>query len=42
VFSTGGIDVPITNGSRYEPAVLMSPSPMVLEPAVMAPLSPTT
>ena len=42
VSSTGGVDVPITNGSRYEPAVLMSPSPTVLEPAVMAPLSPTT
>jgi len=42
VSSTGGVDVPITNGSRYEPAVLMSSSPTVLEPAVMAPLSPTT
>ena len=42
VSSTGGVDVPITNGSRYEPAVFMSPSPTVLEPAVMAPLSPTT
>jgi len=31
-----------TAGSCLQPAVLMSPSPTVLEPAVMAPLSLTT
>jgi hypothetical protein len=31
-----------TAGSCLQPAVLMSPSPTVLEPAVMALLSPTT
>ena len=47
--STGGVDVPITNGSRYEPAVmgahhqrLAHASLPVYEPAVMAPLSPST
>ena len=45
VSSTGGVDVPITNGSRYEPAVmgahhqrLPHASPPVYEPAVMNPL----
>ena len=45
VSSTGGVDVPITNGSRYEPAVmgahhqrLAHASPPVYEPAVMNPL----
>ena len=64
VSSTGGVDVPITDGSRYEPVVMGAhhqwlahtsppvyeptggdeppPSPPVLEPVVMAPLSPST